>query len=809
MAIEKPLAPIDIGPRPIEPTDEQKVEVEVVNPEAVSIETEDGGMIIDFGKEEDNQTSEFDSNLAEFIEESDLEKLASELLSSFESDKQSRGEWAKSYVKGLDLLGMKIEERQQPWAGSSGVFHPVLTESIVRFQAQAMGEIFPAQGPVRTKTVGKITQEKTEQAKRVENEMNYLLTEEMTEYRDETEQMLFKLPLAGSAFKKVYYDPLLERPCAMFVPAEDFVVSYGVTDLMTCERYTHVMKKTQNEVAKLQDNGFYRDVDLPEPEAEYTDIQEKYDDLDGESAVLEDDDRHTLLEMHADIELPEPFEEEDGIARPHVITIEKSSRTILSIRRNYYEDDEKKRKRQFFVHYRYLPGLGFYGTGLIHLIGGLAKSATSILRQLIDAGTLSNLPAGLKARGLRIKGDDSPLMPGEFRDVDVPGGAIRDAITFIPYKEPSSVLYQLLQNIVDEGRRIGSVADIQVGDINAQAPVGTTLALMERSMKVMSGVQARLHAALKKELRLLSHIVKDYMGPEYVYEMEGEFSRTKDFDDRVDVIPVSDPNAATMSQRIMQYQSALQLSQQAPQLYDMGKLHRQMLEVLGIDQAKDIIKLPDDIKPSDPVTENMAMLKQEPVKAFKYQDHEAHIQVHRAAIEDPKLREIVGQSPFAAAIQAAMTAHITEHVAFQYRKEIEERLGVPMPDEDKPLPEDVEEELSRITAEAAGKLLTKNTQEAQQMEQQKLEKDPLTQIQRKELEIKEKELQHKIDLDNAKLELEKMKADNNEDIQMERIKSENKREGARLAVEVAKEKNKATKDGTKLAIELNESLKDG
>jgi len=809
MAIEKPLAPIDIGPRPVEPTDEQKVEVEVVNPEAVSIETEDGGMIIDFGKEEDNETSEFDSNLAEFIEDSELDKLANDLLSSFESDKQSRSEWAKSYVKGLDLLGMKIEERQQPWAGSSGVFHPVLTESIVRFQAQAMGEIFPAQGPVRTKTVGKISREKTEQAKRVENEMNYLLTEEMTEYRDETEQMLFKLPLAGSAFKKVYYDPLLERPCAMFVPAEDFVVSYGVTDLMTCERYTHVMKKTQNEVAKLQDNGFYRDVELPEPEPEYTDIQEKYDDLDGESGVLEDDDRHTLLEMHADIELPEPFQEEDGIARPHVITIEKSSRTILSIRRNYYEDDEKKRKRQFFVHYRYLPGLGFYGTGLIHLIGGLAKSATSILRQLIDAGTLSNLPAGLKARGLRIKGDDSPLMPGEFRDVDVPGGAIRDAITFIPYKEPSSVLYQLLQNIVDEGRRIGSVADIQVGDINAQAPVGTTLALMERSMKVMSGVQARLHAALKKELRLLSNIVKDYMGPDYVYEMEGEFSRTKDFDERVDVIPVSDPNAATMSQRIMQYQSALQLSQQAPQLYDMGKLHRQMLEVLGIDQAKEIIKLPDDIKPSDPVTENMAMLKQEPVKAFKYQDHEAHIQVHRAAIEDPKLREIVGQSPFAAAIQAAMTAHITEHVAFQYRKEIEERLGVPMPDEDKPLPEDVEEELSRITAEAAGKLLTKNTQEAQQMEQQKLEKDPLTQIQRKELEIKEKELQHKIDLDNAKLELEKMKADNNEDIQMERIKSENKREGARLAVDLAKERNKATKDGTKLAIELNESLKDG
>tara|TARA_B100001287_G_scaffold153430_1_gene129094 strand:+ start:2155 stop:4578 length:2424 start_codon:yes stop_codon:yes gene_type:complete len=807
MAIEKVMTPATTFKEMAEPD----VSIEVENPDSVSIETEDGGMIIDFTGEqvEEIMSGGFDANLADQIDEADLQSMASELISSFNSDRQSRSEWAKSYVKGLDLLGMKIEERQQPWAGSSGVFHPILTESIVRFQAQAMGEIFPASGPVRTKIVGKMSVEKTEQAARVENEMNYLLTEEMTEYRDETEQMLFKLPLAGSAFKKVYYDPIMERPCAMFVPAEDFVVSYGASDLMTCERYTHVMKKSANDIAKLQDNGFYRDIELPDPEPDMSDIQEKYDELDGESATIEDDDRHTLLEMHVDMEMPEPFDEEDGIARPYVITIDKSSRTILSIRRNYYEDDKKKRKRQYFVHYRYLPGLGFYGTGLIHLIGGLAKSATSILRQLIDAGTLSNLPAGLKARGLRIKGDDSPLMPGEFRDVDVPGGAIRDAITFIPYKEPSSVLYQLLQNIVDEGRRIGSVADIQVGDINAQAPVGTTLALMERSMKVMSGVQARLHAALKKELRLLSNIVKDYMGPDYVYEMEGEFSRTKDFDERVDVIPVSDPNAATMSQRIMQYQSALQLSQQAPQLYDMGKLHRQMLEVLGIDQAKEIIKLPDDIKPSDPVTENMAMLKQEPVKAFKYQDHEAHIQVHRAAIEDPKLREIVGQSPFAAAIQAAMTAHITEHVAFQYRKEIEERLGVPMPDEDKPLPEDVEEELSRITAEAAGKLLTKNTQEAQQMEQQKLEKDPLTQIQRKELEIKEKELQHKIDLDNAKLELEKMKADNNEDIQMERIKSENKREGARLAVEVAKERNKATKDGTKLAIELNESLKDG
>jgi hypothetical protein len=804
MAIEKVMTPATTFKEMAEPD----VSIEVENPDSVSIETEDGGMIIDFTGEqvEEIMSGGFDSNLAEQIEESDLQSMAGELISSFNSDRQSRSEWAKSYVKGLDLLGMKIEERQQPWAGSSGVFHPILTESIVRFQAQAMGEIFPASGPVRTKIVGKMSVEKTEQAARVENEMNYLLTEEMTEYRDETEQMLFKLPLAGSAFKKVYYDPIMERPCAMFVPAEDFVVSYGASDLMTCERYTHVMKKSSNDIAKLQDNGFYRDIELPDPEPDMSDIQEKYDELDGESATIEDDDRHTLLEMHVEMEMPEPFEEEDGIARPYVITLDKSSRTILSIRRNYYEDDKKKRKRQYFVHYRYLPGLGFYGTGLIHLIGGLAKSATSILRQLIDAGTLSNLPAGLKARGLRIKGDDSPLMPGEFRDVDVPGGAIRDAITFIPYKEPSSVLYQLLGNIVDEGRRIGSVADIQVGDINAQAPVGTTLALMERSMKVMSGVQARLHAALKNELRLLSNVIRDYMGSVYAYEMEGDFDRTKDFDDRVDVIPVSDPNAATMSQRVMQYQAALQLAQQAPQLYDMGKLHRQMLEVLGIQDAKEIIKLPDDIKPSDPVTENMAMLKQEPVKAFKYQDHEAHIKVHMAAANDPKIKEIVGQSPFAGAIQAALSAHITEHVAFQYRKEIEKNLGVAMPNEEKPLPEDTEEELSRITAQAAEKLLQQNTAEMQQQEALKQQQDPLTQIQQRELKIKEDELEHKKQMDLAKLELDALKAKNNEKIQTERLESEDRREGVRIAAKLATDTSKDQKEEAKLVMEAAKQL---
>ena len=801
MAVEKQMEPSDLD---IEGTDAQEIEVEIVNPDAVSIGTDDGGMIIDFegSLTEELIGPEHDANLADFIDEAILQSMASELVGDFESDRESRQDWARAYVKGLDLLGMKIEERSQPWQGASGVFHPVLTEAVVRFQAQAMGELFPASGPVKTKIMGKLTPEKTDQADRVQTEMNYLLTEEMTEYRDETEQMLFKLPLAGSAFKKVYYDPLEDRPVAMFVPAEDFVASYGASDLASCPRYTHIMKKTSNEILELQVAGFYRDVDLPDPEPDFSDIQEKYDELDGEHAVIEDDDRHTILEIHVVMNMPEEFDDPDGIARPYVITIDKTSREILSIRRNWYEDDAKKKKRLHFVHYKYLPGLGFYGTGLIHLIGGLAKSATSILRQLIDAGTLSNLPAGLKARGLRIKGDDTPLMPGEFRDVDVPGGAIRDSITFIPYKEPSGVLYSLLGNIVEEGRRIGSVADIQVGDMNSQAPVGTTLALMERSMKVMSGVQSRLHAAMKNELRLLARIIRDYMPAEYAYEMDGDFNRQQDFDARVDVIPVSDPNAATMSQRIMQYQAALQLSQQAPQLYDMGKLHRQMLEVLGIQDANDIIKLPDDIKPADPVTENMMLLKQEPVKAFKYQDHEAHIAVHMAAMQDPKMREMVGQSPFAQAIGQAMAAHVTEHVAFQYRREIEKMLGVEMPNEDQPLPEDVEVEISRLAKDAAEKLLQKDQAEAQQQQIQQQQQDPVVQMQQMELQMKQQELQHKIQMDTAKLQLD-----------AERISAENQREGARLGVKLATDLDKSQredqKEGAKLGIEIAKELSKG
>ena len=800
MAVEKQMTPFEIEGQ----EDSEELEIEIVNPEAVSIETEDGGMIIDFegGITESLVGPGHDANLAEFIDDDELKIMATEMITDFQADRESRSDWARAYVKGLDLLGMKVEDRQQPWSGASGVFHPLLTEAVVRFQAQAMGEIFPASGPVRTKIVGKQTPERTDQANRVQNEMNYLLTEEMSEYRDEMEQMLFKLPIAGSAFKKVYYDPLMERPCAMFVPSEDFVASYGASDLKTCPRYTHVMKKTANEVLQLQVNGFYKEGELPEPTPDYSDIQEKYDELDGEEAVIEDDDRHTILEMHVDLNLSGEFEDPDGIARPYVVTIDKSSSTILAIRRNWYEGDEKKKKRMHFVHYRYLPGLGFYGTGLIHLMGGLAKSATSILRQLIDAGTLSNLPAGLKARGLRIKGDDTPLMPGEFRDVDVPGGAIRDSITFIPYKEPSSVLYSLLGNIVEEGRRIGSVADMQVGDMNPNAPVGTTLALMERSMKVLSGVQSRLHASLKHELRILASIIHDYMPAEYSYEIEGDFNRTQDFDKRVDVIPVSDPNAATMSQRVMQYQAAIQLAQQSPQIYDMGKLHRQMLEVLGVQNADEIVKLPEDIKPTDPVTENMAILKQEPIQAFKYQDHEAHIAVHMAAAKDPKIMQIIGQSPFASAIQQAMAAHITEHVAFQYRREIEKKLGVDMPDEDKPLPEDVELELSRLAKEAAEKVLQKDVAEAQQEQMMQQQQDPVVQMQQRELAIKEAESQHNRQMDLAKLELEAAKLQTSQKVEGAKI-------GAKIATELDKEQRKDKREGTKIGLDIAKELDKG
>jgi hypothetical protein len=829
MAVTKPMTPFDVE---LEGSPElMELEFEMPDMDNVTMmATEDGEVVIEFGDDLSNDGDaetldvDHDTNFADVMDESELESLAADLIGAFMSDRQSRNDWAQAYIKGLDLLGTKIEDRTTPWQGASGVFHPMLTEAVVRFQAQAMSELMPAAGPVKTKIIGKSSREKYEQSTRVKNELNYLITEEMVEYRDEMEQMTFRLPLAGSAFKKVYYDPLMERPVACFVPAEDFVIAYGASNLESCPRYTHVMKKDPNEVRKLQVSGFYRDVELAAPAGERSDIQEKYDELEGNEASVLDDTRHTLLEMHADIDLPEPFEDPDGIERPYVVTIDLTSREILAIRRNWYAEDEKKRKRMHFVHYSYLPGLGFYGTGLIHLIGGLAKSATSILRQLIDAGTLSNLPAGLKARGMRIKGDNGPLTPGEFRDVDLPGGSIRDNIFPLPFKEPSGVLYSLLGNIVEEGRRIGSVADIQVGDMSANAPVGTTLALMERSMKVMSGVQARMHAAMHKELRILARVVHDFMPSEYRYEVSGEFNRTQDFDTKtVDVIPVSDPNAATMAQRIVQYQAALQLAQQAPQLYDMGKLHRQMLEVMGIQDADEIIKLPEDIAPKDPVSENMAILKQEPVKAFLYQDHTAHLAVHMAAAQDPKLQQIVGQSPFAAAIQSAMAAHITEHVALQYRKDLEAQLGVPLPAEGEPLPEDIEVELSRAVAMAAEKLLQSNQAEAAQQQAQEEAQNPLTQIQMKELEIKdraqalkEKIAEHEMGLEKAKLELDMANKTANIEVARERIASEDEREGARVGVRMATqlaannsaELRDAIKAGTALATSTSKNLAD-
>ena len=793
--------------------DEAEIEIEVVNPDSVSIEDEDGGMtiIMDQGMQEQLVGPSHDANLADFIDSGDLQSLGAELVNQFNGDRESRKEWAKTYVKGLDLLGINIEERDQPWPGACGVIHPVLLESVIRFQAQAITSVFPASGPVRTQIMGVIDEEKAKQASRVETEMNYMTTEVMTEYRDEMEQMLFKLPLAGSAFKKVYYDPLLERPVAMLVPAEDFVVSYGAADLATADRYTHVMKKSANDVLKLMVSGFYSDVDLPDPAPEYSDIEEKYDQLDGETPYsIEDDDRYTILEIHADIDLPEPFNDPDGIARPYVVTVDKSSSTVLSIRKNWYEEDEKKRKRQHFVHYRYLPGLGFYGLGLIHIIGGLTKSATSILRQLVDAGTLANLPAGLKARGLRIKGDDSPLMPGEFRDVDIPGGAIRDNIYPLPYKEPSTVLYQLLGNIVEESRRIGSVADLDIGATNPNAPVGTTLALLERNMKVMSGVQARLHASLRNELRILSRIIHDYMPAEYAYEMTGNYNRVNDFDGRVDVIPVSDPNAATMSQKVMQYQAALQLAQQAPQIYDLGLLHRQMLEVLGIQDADKIIKLEGDIKPTDPVTENMKILQQEGVKAFAYQDHEAHMSVHMAMLNDPKISEMVGQSPFASVIQGEMIEHITEHLAYQYRKELEMQLGAPLPDPDQPLPEDVEFELSSAVAMAAQKLLQKGQAEAAQQKAEETAQDPLVQLQQREMALKEAEFNHKREVDMAKLQVDAVNKQQIRETEQERIDSQERIEGAKLGVQIASDSEHLSKqearEGVKMGIDIAKAI---
>ena len=790
------------------------LEVIVTNPDEVALLTEDGGMIIDFEEGAELGTPNFGDNIAEFMQDDELEGLASELIQYFNSDKESRKDWEDTYTKGLDQLGLKIEERTLPWQGACGVFHPLLTESVVRFQAETITELFPAKGPVDVRIVGEIDQESQNQSVRVKDYLNYLLTDKMSEYRTETEKLLFNLPLAGSAFRKIYFDPMLDRPASMFVPAEDFVVSYGASDLTTCDRATHIMKKSTNDIKKLQVIGFYRDVDLQEPSDDLTKIQSKYNELTGERQSYENDNRHTILEMMVDLDLKGFEDRKDGqgtgIALPYVVTLDYQSGKILAIRRNYIEDDPLKKRRQHFVHYQYLPGMGFYGFGLIHLIGGIAKSATSLLRQLVDAGTLSNLPGGLKSRGLRIKGDDTPIMPGEFRDVDVPGGAIKDNITFLPYKEPSTTLYSLLQNLVEEGRRFASLADMKVSDMNNQAPVGTTLALLERSLKVIGSVQSRIHNSMKHELRILSKIIFDYGPTEYPYNIKGKELIKEDFDGRVDVIPVSDPNASTKAQKIMQYQAALQLSQQAPQMYNMEELHRQMLDVLGIRDADKIVPLETEIAPTDPVSENMNLLNRKPVKAFMYQDHEAHIKVHMAAMNDPKMREMVGQSPNANSILAAFTEHVTEHIAFQYRKEIEKQLGAPLPPPDEPLPEDIELRLSELVSEAAERVLASSQADERQEEIREQLEDPVLQQRERELDIRQAEVQRKMkaDAERLALDLEKAKATN--EVEKERIASQERIAGANIGLKAATENKKISSkeqiEGAKIGRDIAETL---
>ena len=755
MAIDKALYQLPQGIEALA-VEEPEIEIEIEDPESVKIGID--GMEIEIEPAEPSD-EDFDANLAEYINGNELASLAGELIGDFDSDIGSRRDWIQTYVDGLELLGLRIEERTEPWEGACGVYHPILSEALVKFQSETMMSTFPAAGPVKTQIIGKETTEKKEAAERVKDDMNYQLTDVMQEYRPEHERMLWGLGLAGNAFKKIYIDPALDRQVAMFVPAEDIVVPYGASNLESAERITHVMRKTENELKRLQHAGFYRDVDLGEPNNTLDEVEKKIAEKMGFRATS--DDRYKILEMHVDLDLAgyedkDKNEEPTGVALPYVVTIEKGSNTILAIRRNWEPDDKTHQKRQHFVHYGYIPGFGFYCFGLIHLIGAFAKSGTSMLRQLIDAGTLANLPGGFKTRGLRIQGDDTPISPGEFRDVDVPSGTMRDNILPLPYKEPSIVLAQLLDKVIQEGRAFASVSDMKVSDMSANAPVGTTLAILERTLKVMSAVQARIHYSMKQEFKLLKKIIADYTPEEYSYvPVEGSPRAKRSDYDNIEVIPVSDPNAATMAQKIVQYQAVLQLAQQAPQLYNMPLLHRQMLEVLGIKNAAKLVPMEDDEKPTDPVTENMNVLRGKPVKAFMYQDHQAHIQVHTTAMQNPKIQQVLGMNPqIAQVMQAAMTAHINEHVGMEYRKQIETTLGVSIPvvdeeDEERVLPKSVEVELSRLMAQASTKLLGQAQQEAQAQMAQQQAQDPLIQMQMQELQIKQAEQQRKVTKDQV------------------------------------------------------------
>ena len=766
------------------------LEIEIENPDSVTLS--DGSMEITL-MPEDKTAEDFDANLAEYMDEGALATLAGDLLEYVDADIASRKDWTEMFVKGLDVLGMKYEERTEPWNGACGVFSTILTEAAVRFQSETIIETFPAAGPVKTEIIGAIDKLKEEAAERVREDMNYQLTEAMPEYRPEHERMLFNLGLIGSAFKKVYYDPSLGRQTAIFLPAEDVIIPYGSTGARTAERVTHVMRKTKNDIKKLQVAGFYRDVDLGEPVTIHNDVEKKKADDQGYN--LTDDERYQTLEIHVDWDMP-GYEDEDGIALPYVVTIDRGTTEVLAIRRNWEEDDKRRLKRDHFVQYDYVPGFGAYGFGYIHLIGGYARAGTALIRQLIDAGTLSNLPGGLKSRGLRVKGDDTPIAPGEFRDVDVPSGSIKDNIMALPYKEPSQVLAGLLDRITEEGRRLGSIADMNVSDMSANSPVGTTLAILERQLKTMSAVQARVHYSMKQEFKLLKSIIRDYAPTDYTYDPQGGDRKAKQSDyDLVEVIPVSDPNSSTMAQRIMQYQAVMQLSTQAPQIYNLPLLHRQMIEVLGVKNADKLVPTDDDQTPIDPISENMGFLNGKPTKAFIFQDHDAHIAAHTTFLQDPMISQTMGQNPMAQQMGAAVQAHIAEHLAFAYRKKIEEQMGVPLPPPSQRLPEDVEVQLSQLVAQASAQLLQQNQAQAKQAQAQQMAQDPLVQMQQQELQIKAQDAQTKakkvegdLMLKQAELELKYQQAgQQGEDpvIVAERHRAEMEMQAQRHAQEMA------------------------
>jgi hypothetical protein len=814
MAIDKALyqAPKGIEEEADELIGEPDIEIEIEDPESVSIKAGNLEIVID----PDAEGPDFYNNIAEDIDESELQSLGAELLAYVQDDLDSRKDWEKTYKEGLVLLGLKYEERTEPWDGACGVFHPMITEAVVRFQSETIMETFPAQGPVKTKIIGKDTRKKEEAAARVKEDMNYELTERMPEFRMEHERMLWNLPATGSAFKKVYFDPSLQRQTSVFVPAEDIIVAYGTVSMESAERVTHRMYKTSNEIRKLQVAGFYRDIELGEPSKLKNELQEKKDKESGMSSI--NDDRYALYEIHANLDLPgyEDMEDDEptGIAIPYVITVLDGTNDILSIRRNYYEDDDTKKRRDHFVHYVYIPGFGFYGFGLFHLIGGFAKSATSIMRQLVDAGTLSNLPGGLKSRGLRIKGDDTPIAPGEFRDVDVGAGALRDNILPLPYKEPSATLYQLLGTIVEEGRRFAATADMKISDMSAQAPVGTTLALLERMLKVMSAVQARVHYAFKHELKLLSAIIRDYTDDDYDYDPASgpRVAKRADYD-MVEIIPVSDPNAATMSQRVVQYQAVIQLAQMAPQVYDIPALHRQMLEVLGIRNAAKLVPMEDDQTPKDPITENMNALKLKPMKAFMYQDHTAHIQTHMNMMNDPAVAALIGQNPQASLIVGALQAHIAEHLGYQYRRQVQDAIGTPLPGPEEKIPEAMEVQISKMVAEGSQIVLAQSQQAQAQQQALQNAQDPIMMAEMQKLQIQQAEVQRKAQKDQADTQIKMLQ------LQLDQLKAQQQAEldGARLGVEIEASQSeldlkrqiaeaKQELEGTRLGVDIGKTF---